>query len=57
MAQICEYVESTIDYSKHTSYKRKIGISDIIAKLVEDAVENDDIKLIVTPTMKGYTAS
>lgn len=56
MARICEYVESTIDYTKHTSYKRQIGISDTIAKLVVDAVEYDDIKLIVTTTMTGFTA-
>ncbi len=56
MSRICEYVESTIDYTKHTAYKRQIGISDTIAKLVVDAVEYDDIKLIVTTTMTGYTA-
>ena len=56
MARICEYVESTIDYTKHTAYKRKIGISDTIAKLVVDSVEYDNIKLVVTATMTGYTA-
>ncbi len=56
MARICEHVESTIDYTKHVQYKRKIAISDTIAKLVVDAVEYDDIKLIVTTTMTGYTA-
>ena len=56
MAKICEYVESTIDYTQHTAYKRQIGISDTIAKLAVDAVEYDNIKLIVTPTMTGYTA-
>ena len=56
MARICEYVESTIDYTKHTAYKRQIGVSDTIAKLVVDAVEYDDIKLIVTTTMTGFTA-
>ena len=56
MARICEYVESTIDYTQHTAYKRQIGISDTIAKLAVDAVEYDNIKLIVTPTMTGYTA-
>ena len=56
MSRICSHVESTIDYSKHPSYKRKIGISDTIAKLVVDAVEYDKIKLIVTTTMTGYTA-
>ena len=56
MSRICEYTESTIDYTKHTAYKRRIGISDTIAKLVVDAVEYDKIKLIVTTTMTGYTA-
>ena len=56
MSRICEYVESTIDYTKHTTYKRKIGVSDTIAKLVVDAVEYDDIKAIVTTTMTGFTA-
>ena len=56
MDRICRRVESTIDYTKHTSYKRKIGISDTIAKLAVEAVEYDNIKLIVTPTMTGYTA-
>ncbi len=56
MSRICEYVESTIDYTKHATYKRKIGVSDTIAKLVVDAVEYDDIKLIVTTTMTGFTA-
>lgn len=57
MARICKHVESTIDYSKHVAYKGTIGISDTIAKLVVDAVEYSDIKLIVTPTMTGFTAS
>lgn len=56
MARICEYVESTIDYTKHVRYQRKISISDTIAKLVVDAVEYDKIKAIVTMTMTGYTA-
>ena len=56
MSRICEHVESTIDYSKHTSYKRKIGVSDTIAKLAVDAVEYDDIKAIITTTMTGFTA-
>ena len=56
MAKICEYVESTIDYTKHVKYKGIIGTSDTIAKLVVDAVEYDDIKLIVATTMTGYTA-
>lgn len=56
MAKICEYVELTIDYTKHTTYKRKIGVSDTIAKLAVDAVEYDNIKLIVTTTMTGFTA-
>ena len=56
MGRICAYVESTIDYSKHVSYKGSIGISDTIAKLVAEAVEYTDIKLIVTTTMTGFTA-
>ena len=56
MSRICKYVESTIDYTKHTAYKGTIGISDTIAKLVIAAVEYSDIKLIVTPTMTGFTA-
>ena len=56
MARICEYVESTIDYSKHVAYKGTIGTSDTIAKLVAEAVEYSDIKLIVTTTMTGFTA-
>ncbi len=56
MSRICEHVESTIDYTKHTSYKRTIGVSDTIAKLAVDAVEYSDIKLIVTTTMTGFTA-
>ena len=56
MSRICEYVESTIDYSEQIEYKGKIGISDTIAKLVEESVLYDDIKLIVTATMSGFTA-
>ncbi|WP_407413175.1 pyruvate kinase [Methanobrevibacter sp.] len=56
MSRICEYVESTIDYTKHAYYRGTIGISDTIAKLVVDAVEYSDIKLIVTATMTGFTA-
>ena len=56
MNRICKYVESTIDYSKHVAYKGTIGTSDTIAKLVADAVEYSDIKLIVTTTMTGFTA-
>lgn len=56
MSRICTCVEKTIDYTKHTKYIREISVSDTIAKLVVDAVEYDDIKLIVTPTMTGYTA-
>ena len=37
-------------------YKKKIKVTDTIAKLVVDAVEYDNIRLIVTPTMTGYTA-
>ncbi len=56
MSRICKYVESTIDYTKHPYYRGTIGISDTIAKLVVDAVEYSDIKLIVTTTMTGFTA-
>ena len=56
MGDICRYVESTIDYSKHVAYIGSIGISDTIAKLVAEAVEYTDIKLIVTTTMTGFTA-
>ena len=56
MSKICEYVESTIDYSKHFAYTGSIGISDTIAKLVSEAAEYTDIKLIVTTTMTGFTA-
>lgn len=56
MSKICEEAESNIDYTKHMVYKRKIKVTDTIAKLVVDAVEYDNIKLIVTPTMTGYTA-
>ena len=56
MSRICEYVESTIDYKKHVSYMGTIDTSDTIAKLVVDAVEFSDIKLIVTTTMTGLTA-
>lgn len=56
MARICEYVESTIDYSKGITYKGKISISDTIAKLVEESVLYDDIKLVVTATISGHTA-
>ena len=56
MSKICEEAESNIDYTNHMIYKRKIKVTDTIAKLVVDAVEYDNIKLIVTPTMTGYTA-
>ena len=56
ISRICKYVESTIDYTKHTAYKGTIGISDTIARLVIAAVEYSDIKLIVAPTMTGFTA-
>ena len=56
MSKICRYVESTVDYTKHVAYKGTIGPSDTIAKLVVDAVEFTDIKLIVTTTMTGFTA-
>ena len=56
MNKICEFVESTIDYTKHPIYKGKIGISDTISKLVVDAVEYEEIKAIVTTTLTGFTA-
>ncbi|MBQ6498121.1 MAG: pyruvate kinase [Bacilli bacterium] len=56
MGRICEYTESTIDYTKHADYKRQIDISDTIAKLAVDASEYNNIKLIVTTTMTGFTA-
>lgn len=56
MSDICKYVESTIDYTKHVSYIGSIGTSDTIARLVVDAVEYTDIKAIVTTTMTGFTA-
>ncbi|RAP53663.1 MAG: pyruvate kinase [Methanosphaera sp. rholeuAM130] len=56
MSKICEYIESTIDYTKHISYMGTITNSDTIAKLVVDAVEYSDIKVIVTPTMTGFAA-
>jgi pyruvate kinase len=56
MSRICRYVESTIDYTKHVAYKGAIGTGDTIAKLVVDAVEFSDIKLIVTTTLTGLTA-
>lgn len=57
MGKICEYVESNIDHSKHFDYKGTIGTSDTIAKLVVDGVGYSDIKLIVTPTLTGFTAN
>ena len=57
MSRICKHVESTIDYTKHVAYKGTVGIEDTIAKLVVGADEYSDIKLIVTPTMSGFTAS
>ena len=56
MNRICKFVESTIDYTKHVAYKGTMSISDTIAKLVVDATEYSDIKLIVTTTMTGFTA-
>ena len=56
MSKICKYVESTIDYTEHVTYTGTIGTSDTIAKLVVEAIEYSDIKLIVTPTMTGFTA-
>ena len=56
MSRICEHVESTIDYSKNVDYIGMIETSDTIARLVDDAVEYDNIKVIVATTMTGYTA-
>lgn len=56
MAKICRFAESKIDYTLHADYKQRIDISDTIAKLVVDAVEYSDIKLVVTTTMRGLTA-
>lgn len=56
MSRICEYIESTIDYSERVEYRGQIDISDTIAKLVEEAVLYDDIKLIITATMTGFTS-
>lgn len=56
MSKICEYVESTFDYTNHGTCKGNLGVSDTIAKLVVNAVEYSDIKLIVTTTMTGFTA-
>ncbi len=56
MSRICCQVESTIDYTKHFKYKGIIDISDTISKLVVDSTTYNDIKLIVTTTMTGYTA-
>ena len=56
MSRICKRVESTIDYSKHFPYEEALDVSDTIARLVVDAVEYSDIKLIVTTTMTGFTA-
>ena len=56
MSRICKYVESTMDHTKHVAYEGTIGTGDTIAKLVIDAVEFSDIKLIVTTTRTGFTA-
>ena len=56
MSRICKYVESTIDYTKNIAYNGTIDTSDTIAKLVVDAIEFSDIKLIVTTTLTGLTA-
>lgn len=56
MSRICEYIESTIDYTERVEYRGQIDISDTIAKLVEEAVLYDDIKLIITATMTGFTS-
>lgn len=56
MNRICENVESKIDYTKHVAYTGIIGVSDTIAKLVVDAVEYSDIKVIVATSLTGFTA-
>lgn len=56
MNRICENVESKIDYTKHVAYMGIIGVSDTIAKLVVDAVEYSDIKVIVATSLTGFTA-
>lgn len=56
MNRICEKIESKIDYTKHVAYTGIIGVSDTIAKLVVDAVEYSDIKVIVTTSLTGFTA-
>ena len=57
MSRICEYIESTIDYSASIEYKGPVEISDTIAKLVEESVLYDNgIKMIVTATISGFTA-
>lgn len=56
MNKVCKYIEPKIDYKKHVAYKGIIGTSDTIAKLVAEAVEYSDIKLIVSTTMTGFTA-
>ena len=56
MSDVCKSVESKIDYSKHVKYKGTINVSDTIAKLVTDASEYTNIKLVVATTMTGYTA-
>ena len=56
MGRICRHVESKMDHTMHVAYDGTVAISDTIARLVVDAVEYSNIKLIVTPTMTGYTA-
>ncbi|WP_461436022.1 pyruvate kinase, partial [Methanosphaera sp.] len=56
MNRICENVESKIDYTKHVAYTGIIGVSDTIAKLVVEAVEYSDIKVIVATSLTGFTA-
>lgn len=56
MSRTCEYVESKIDYTKHVAYKGTMGVGDTISRLVVDADECTDIKLIVATTMSGFTA-
>lgn len=57
MTKACEFIEEIIDYSRHFDYKGVMATNDVIAKLAVDAAEASDIKAIVTPTMRGFTAS
>ena len=61
LPDLANVLETTTDFiltggERMIEYKGKIGISDTIAKLVDESVLYDDIKLIVTATMSGFTA-